>query len=151
MKTVQRLTDLAQFGIGYLTGEACAYSLRALFDVSARGRELVLAYLGLPNETRLESPYNSRVDGEEAVGSIMLSGSQLTELAVFCMLRGGALMVIVDDDNGVVTGVEKANDDEIRGVVYAAAEAGKRVRVVNQPTGNRVHDRNVHEMTGRDR
>jgi hypothetical protein len=142
--------DLQQFGIGILTGESCAFSMRLLCDVSAKGRTLVLDYLGLPFDTQLARNWNGHVGEEQAVGSVMLHRDSLKQIAEFAMFamgvlacvytRGGEVMGIFDVD--LLTAYENmisaAPDDHW--------DLRRNYRCPGQPS---VGSRNVHAMTGR--
>ena len=86
-------SDLEEYGLNCLTGEACAFHMRLLFDYNAEGAELLTNFLGLPVLAD-NSNWNSRVDGEDAVGSIMLTADAAWELATFAMLQYGFDRVI---------------------------------------------------------
>lgn len=86
-------SDLRQFGINPLTGESCAYSMRTLCDVNAEGEALLSDFFGMP-EITLAAPWNSQVEGEPSVGSVMLMSRSLKDIAQFAFFKKSALAVI---------------------------------------------------------
>src|SRR4051812_43485661 len=95
MKSIDCWRDLEQFGINRLTGEACAYGMRQLCDVNTQGASIIREFLGLGYNTKLAGNWNSRVNGEPSVGSVMLPYEIFGQLAVFCLLSDGAAAVSV--------------------------------------------------------
>ena len=87
------------FGFNCLTGEACSYGMRLLFDVSERGKKHFEAYFGNTLTIREGTSWNSDFverKGEErvkSVGSIMLpynwSFDIYKQLIKFCALQEG--------------------------------------------------------------
>ena len=86
MKTVNNWNDLSEFGINYLTGEACAYSMRLLCDVNEEGKRTLEAFFGGTVTIAEGSNWNSEVNGSEAIGSVLLSRGIFEDLAAFCLL-----------------------------------------------------------------
>ena len=103
-KTYNRSFDrevTESFGIGILTGEACAYSMRVLCDINEDGLELINSAFGmilihvpeLPRSghlgpraehvTGMMRRHNSQVNGKPSVASIMLSWPMLEEIIKF--------------------------------------------------------------------
>lgn len=142
-KVVYAWKDLVQFGIECLTGEACAFSMRLLCDVNEAGKELLSDYFGMPN-IALAEPWNSRVNQEPAIGSVMLSRECLSDLATFAMFREGALAVVRDTGMGLV-GVY--DPERLQQYAEAGFSLCRNPKVGSHaPT---VGSRNVHVMTGR--
>lgn len=146
---VSSFNDLAQFGINFLTGEACAYSMRLLCDVNQEGKELLADFFGMPN-IQLGDKWNSTVNGQPSVGSIMIGRSFLKELAQFAFFRVGALAVAHAPHTiiGIFTeerleGYRKLNEGiDKPGFSFCLNHAlASRAPVVGS--------RNVHAMTGR--
>jgi len=83
MKSIREWRDLEQLGINYLTAESCGLSMRLLCDVNQKGKETVEAFLrcSLTSEN-----WNSKVNGEPAVASVMLTRGVLDELAAFAWI-----------------------------------------------------------------
>lgn len=138
--TIASWADLQQFGINALTGEACGYNLRLLCDVSEEGREAVLEWLSLPQDTRLAEPWNSTVDGKPAVGSIMLDRDMSERLGQYLLFRAGALAIAHMGMGGII-GIF----DEMRLQQYVNFGCP----LTRNYLRNAVRGRNVHAMTGR--
>ena len=104
-RPVHSLTDLRQFGINYLTGEACAYGMRKLCDVNEDGVKLLSDFFGCP-ELNLAQNWNSMVGEKPAIGSVMLTLSCVQDLSQFAFFAHGALAVVrtADSVNGVFEG-----------------------------------------------
>ena len=139
--TISGWEDLRQFGINVLTGEACAYNLRLLCDVSEEGREAALEWLGLPHDTKLAAPWNSTVDGRPAVGSIMLDRNAWERVGQFLLFRAGALAIA---HIGVPSGIIGIFND-----VRLQQYANSKFSLTRNYAHNAVRGRNVHAMTGR--
>lgn len=111
MRSVQNWSDLEQFGIKHLTGEACSYALRILCDVTESGKYLVEAFFGETIEIRRGSNWNSGNKDDPHVGSILLPRHILTELAAFCLLQTSdpesAIVHLTDSWGGCPTEVTK--------------------------------------------
>lgn len=140
--------DYRKLGVEPLTGEACAFSRRVLCDVSEDGAALIKDYLGLPADAALAPKWNSQVGSKPAVGSVMLSRDTMQDLAVFALLRNGALAVLVGPH--AVQGLFEADllaryeallrDDA--SVTYSL------IRNIRSPAAA-IGSRNVHQATGR--
>lgn len=83
MKTIKNWRDLEEYGIANLTGEACKLGLRYLCDLNSSGIERLNRFFGC--EVNYASPWNSKVDGCESKGSIMLPRNIFQDLAPFCL------------------------------------------------------------------
>lgn len=144
MNTIQIHTwsDLRQFGINALTGEACAYSMRLLCDVNEDGRDALCDYLGIKPEG-FNAPWNSTVHEKLALGSIMLSRETLMPLAQFLLFRAGALACA--PYGHCLTGVF----DKDRLIAYEDAGFKVQHNPLLHSTAPHVGSRNVHDMTGR--
>ena len=153
MIVIRNWRDMAQFGIEALTGEACAFSMRLLCDVNAEGRALLTTYFGLPGDTELAAPYNSKVNNEPSVGSVMLEHG-LESLATFTLRRAGMKLVVVrrHEATGNMVEVVGFTDDEFDDSLYYMASLALNqsvfVRREVSPCVTRG-DRNIHQMTGR--
>src|ERR1700730_11630954 len=90
MKTIDCWNDLLPFGIDPLTGEACSFGYRILFDVNERGRRALAKCFGVPN-LKLADPWNRGTGENPHVGSILLTHDMLTPLSVFALLEHGCL------------------------------------------------------------
>lgn len=80
MKVISEIQDLREFGINYLTGEACALSMRGLYDLDDQGIEIVCEALSISREG-LAGGWNS------GGASIMLSADMVPTLGVFALRR----------------------------------------------------------------
>jgi hypothetical protein len=109
MKTFQGLED---FGINILTGERCAFSMRLLCDMNADGVALVQDFLGLPVMSSFEKNWNSFVNGQEAVASIMLTREMIPGLIRFAIFRKGYRYMFGDPEGWNYTAY---NDVDLEG------------------------------------
>lgn len=142
--------SLEQFGIRYLTGEACAYSMRGLCDVTEQGRDILLDYLGLPPHTPLSPSWNPRIAQELTVASFMLHPSQLLPLAEFIMYRKGALAVMIRNKATLVGLFTEAKVATYEEFVRENSEMAKIWEVRRRySVGPSVGSRNVHQFSGR--
>lgn len=137
--SIASFADLEKYGLNCLTGEACAYSQRLLFDVNEAGKELLSAYLGMPYIS-LAPNWNSSVNGQDAVGSIMLTMASAWELAVFIMLHIERTPYVIpcrENHHGVSgTDYDPAEFEFYKDVHY----------IVNRLPAS---ERNQHQMSGR--
>lgn len=85
-------SDMEQFGIIHLTGEADALNRRGLFDLTDEGRELVLGFLNMPDDTKLRPNINS-----VGVASVALPYSILIDLAVAAYARAGFKTIVINN------------------------------------------------------
>ena len=122
---------LTQFGINPLTGEACAYGLRVLCDVSQEGAALLTQFLGAAT-LALHPNWNSRVGERPAVASVLLPRESLRPLHIFALLQQGHDFVTLDDP----TGYTQDEWDRYHDPKPAAIR-------------NPGRQRNTHEMSGR--
>jgi len=112
MRTLRNWDDLRQYGINFLTGEACAVGKRLLCDVSDQGRRLLCSILGLPQDTKFAENWNSQVNGDPAVGSIFLPPQLFAFVAAMILLQTGCKCAVVVENNTVL-GIEP--DDDVSG------------------------------------
>lgn len=133
--------DMAQFGLNVLTSEACAYSMRLLCDVNEDGKALLADYLGMP-DIHLADPWNSQVNGQPTVGSVMLAREMLLPLARFVLFKHGAL-ALVEQEDGSVLGLFSTDR------LDRYLELG--FNVLRNYSGAQPHQgsRNTHQFTGR--
>lgn len=107
--TLHSLADLSQFGVGILTGEADPFGFRLLCDLTEEGRDMVCAYLGGHDLDCFPQNWNTSVAGVQAVASVMLSRSALSDLCVFALFfRGGADVVL--ERGGTFTGITRDHE-----------------------------------------
>ena len=128
MEHYQSWRDLEKLGINYLTGESCGLSMRLLCDVNEIGRKTIETFL----RCKLidGSNWNTRVNGEPAVASVMLTRSVFKDLAAFAYLeQTGKPVRLTDNEVMGLTGNE--DEDYIRQVeqVYD----GRWIGMTNHP------------------
>lgn len=152
-KHISNWRDLEQYGINSLTGEACAYGMRQLCDLNASGVRLMNAFLGLRfgNTAGYADNWNSTVNGDKAIASIMLPREMLEPLSKFILFGTEKCDVVVNKGHGGglvgYTNKELAEFDhtpESVGVLYA----GQVYRNHANPTVS-TGGRNTHQMSGR--
>jgi hypothetical protein len=138
--------DLGTYGLNCLTGEACAYGERLLFDVNDVGRKFLADYFSCP-EMCLAPNWNSKINGVPATGSIMLCRELFGPLARFALYHVEQVDYIVALPGGGFHGYMTADvpPDEWRDM------ADYQVRLnwsknTNQPSQG---GRNVHAFSGR--
>lgn len=119
MRTMRSWNDLGHYGIGFLTGEACAVGKRLLCDVNDQGRRLLCQVFGLPVNTTFAENWNSQVNGDPAIGSIFLAPQMLTFIAAMILLQTGCKCAVVVE-NGQVIGIDP--DDDVSGMVKMPVE-----------------------------
>lgn len=147
MATLYSFNDLARFGIGVLTGEACNYQMRLLCDLTAKGVDLLNNFLGVDNAAYGEN-WNSSVGGEKSIAAVFLTRGMLSDLCVFALLHVDKAEVVLAR-GGTFMGLEKDHP------YFAHYEA-----IVSQPgSGYTVYrclsghpasgGSNEHAMTGR--
>jgi len=143
VKSISCWNDLEPYGIIPLTGEACGLMYRILFDVTAKGRDVVAKCFGVP-KVNLPEAWNCGTADNPHVGCIMLSQEMLRPLAVFALLENGCKEVYLMGE--VVVGIEPG-DPEV------AAETMRRAYKVDHARrfsyGGTAGDRNTHVMSGR--
>lgn len=144
--------DLDQFGFSCLTGEACGLGMRALFDVSEDGKEVLARTLGLPSRNLiLMQPWNG---GKFNAGSVLLTYEMATTCAIFAMLlKNKCLEVWQRYDHGRLVGdcygMETAEELELAEMTNIGASrdtSWRRWRMSSAPGSG---DRNQHMISGR--
>lgn len=135
--------DLEAYGIDALTGEACAYAMRMLCDVTARGKELLESFLGGTVTIRPETNWNGGSKDDPHVGSILLPRGILGELAPFLLLKTTILPVLTTRD-----GVHRAVTYE-RAARYATLDTTYITHWWRRASEPATTDRNTHAMSGR--
>jgi hypothetical protein len=150
--TLNDYRDLQRYGLNCLTGEACAYTYRVLFDLSEEGAALVRNYLGLAPGAIFLDNWNSMVGTAPAVGSVMLSHAVVKDLMVFALLSVGNFDRVLQTVNGTI-GFNL--DDRMCALFlkYAKEWPQETTRLHHncRKGGNQPHigDRNIHQATGR--
>ena len=143
MKTVSGWKDLEPYGILPLTGEACGLMYRILFDVTAKGRDVLAKCFGIPN-VNLPEPWNRGSTEDPHVGCIMLAGEMLQPLAVFALLESGCKEVYLVND--AVHGFEGT---DAPGLIEDVKRWSKADHARRLAYGGTAGDRNAHVMSGR--
>ncbi len=150
MKTIENWSDLRSFGFDRLTGEACAYGMRQLVDMSAMGAATWREFLGLPYNATLAESWNSGTHNPSgpSVASAMIPYDLFRQLAVFCLFKDGAASVVVMGE-----GVEGWYPDDDQADLETHLELYRRwktlVRTYSPLGGPRVGSRMTHAMSGR--
>lgn len=140
--TFRGINALQTYGVGPLTGEACAFSHRILFDVTEGGKELLEQYLS--TTLQLNDNWNSSVLGAPAIGSIMLSRKVAEDLLWFVLLAVERFPFIYYAQDGALMGTEIPPDDnKVQGMLIQGWQ------VHRNPSVNAASDRNTHAMSGR--
>ena len=139
MKTVCRWSELEQFGIIMLTGEACSLMYRLLCDLTDRGKRVVERCLSVQIASE---NWNNGATDDPHVASVMLTHEMLVPLAVFALLDAGCREVWITDRAAI--GVELDDTDE----------DVERMKCVLKPRRRFAYhgpheDRNLHQMNGR--
>jgi hypothetical protein len=146
MQQYDSWTDLERRGIGYLTGEACGLSMRLLCDVNERGRKTVETFLRCKLVD--DSNWNTTVDGEPAVASVMLPCSIFVELAAFAHVEQTGFPVRIISQNGrdeEAIGMEEGDDQ----AMYNRVETVYPGRWVSKSTHPGTGIDNRHAMSSR--
>ena len=149
MKHIHDWNDLRTYGINYLTGEACAVGKRLLCDVNERGHRLICSVFGLPPNTTLSDNWNGTVNGEPAVGSILLPRFSFGFLAAMILLESGCQCAVVMQ-TGEVWGIEShdgvAMEDDPLGQIREFHQIRETYGTMNVPRRGLSA---VHAMSGR--
>jgi hypothetical protein len=143
MKSINAWNDLEPFGIIPLTGEACGLMYRILFDVTAKGRNIVAKCFGIP-DVNLPEPWNRGSQEDPHVGCIMLARELLQPLAAFALLEAGCKEVYLVKDS--VHGMEETDAPDLIEDVKRWSGVDHARRLAYAGTAG---DRNVHVMSGR--
>lgn len=141
VKILKNWEQLEEYGINALTGEACGYAMRLLCDLNEDGKKLMVNFFGGNIEFRENSNWNSKVNGKEAIASIMLTRRMFEDIAKFCLLT-------IDN----FTYVHTANTGFGYNVIYGANQNLNERSMINKITHtilNTGKERNVHTFSGR--
>jgi hypothetical protein len=151
-KPVSNMADLAQFGIKALTGEACAFSLRVLCDVNESGLELLQDYFGAPG-LELADNWNSTVNEEPAIGSIMLPRGITKDMATFALFRAGAVAVVYTANDSATGVFDQARLEEYEKASASGRNSLTGFTILRNPRissqAPMAGSRNIHAATGR--
>jgi hypothetical protein len=132
------------YGLNCLTGEACAFGQRLLFDVNAEGRNLLCDFLGVAS-IDLQPNWNSSVNTDLAIGSIMLTADTAWNLVTFALLSVDKYSHVIPHQLEHHGAMGFDVDSEIALEYLQKAREHYRV-IVNTTNGV---SRNVHQFTGR--
>jgi len=140
-------SQLKDYGINPLTGEACAFSMRILCDLSEKGIELLQDFYGLlPDTINHQFPrnMNSRVGEDKAIASCMISRGVFKDLYQFILFKECWELIL--DGTCELTGMSKETYNEIKDAWPKDTKVIINYKSAGQPS---VGSRNVHAMTGR--
>jgi hypothetical protein len=138
--------DLKQFGINSLTGEACGYSMRLLCDLSEEGADLIRRFFGMPYNSSLCEPWNSKVDAAPTTASIMLPRGIFDDLCQY-ILFSQDMEVAIKSPDGTWSGYADFSPAVESMVTTVASDKSWSVR--RNPRVGTPGDRNQHAFTGR--
>jgi hypothetical protein len=147
MSTVYKtFEDLKEFGIIFLTGEACKMSMRLLCDLTPQGAEVISDYLGGNVKFTEGSNWN-----HGATCSVLIPRNSFADLAAFCLIRRGDEYAVVFK-NGSVQSMTEEYLLKYRGIEGWYEE--NVVRIYSRERwpsnqGNNSNLQNKHQMTGR--
>lgn len=148
-------SDLQQYGINCLTGEACAYSIRLLCDLNDDGVQTIRDFFGmqivLNPAVQFAANWNSSVVGKPAIASIMLPRSIFPDLVRFLLFNLHKCDYVVEKAGG--NGYVGYTDADLAEYGKTADEAalmyqGAMWRNPKNPSASQG-SRNVHQMSGR--
>ena len=156
-------SDLKQYGLKALTGEACSFGMRMLCDVNDKGRRLLESFFGMTGLS-LASNYNSTVEEYGDVnGSLVLGHKTLWELMIYVgFYIERCTMLAIMEKRGSIAGIYSNDPDDVAKFRDNAPEyyMGTDVQVLsndwqevwaprnpnNMPSSD---GRNIHQSTGR--
>lgn len=142
--------SMQEIGVHPLTGEADAFCMRLLCDLNKTGVEMMLAFLGMKPDTQLAKNWNSMVDNEPAVASIMLTRETLWGYAKFFLFMEG-YEYIIEQPYGLYA--LQADEEQTAGYLRLCEAPGSEFKLLRNPTSHskqpRMGGRNIHAMTGR--
>lgn len=142
MKHFDSWRDLETLGINYLTSEPCGLAMRLLCDVNQKGKETIETFFRC--QLVEGSNWNSKVNGEPAVASVMLPRGIFNELAAFAWIHQTNNPVRMPDKRGVI-GME-ADDTADYFKRVEKCYSGRWINKSNHP-GTGID--NQHVMSGR--
>jgi hypothetical protein len=144
---VSHWNDLRQFGIEFLTGEACNVGKRLLCDVTEQGRRNLCSVFGLPSDCRFQESWNSGSDKDPHVGSIMIPYSMFSFLAAMLLLQQKTCFAAAATANGRIYGFETRDEYH---QFFVGREDSKGCEIyVRQGDQPAVGLSNVHQFSGR--
>lgn len=141
MQKIEQLGDLERYGIVPLTGDACGLMYRVLFDLTAKGKQIVEKCFSV-EAIDLHLPWNTGTPEVPHVGSIMLFPEALTALGIFALMESGCTEVWQKGNS--LFGIE-ATDSATQLELFKRTHGPMRRFAYRGTAG----DRNVHQATGR--
>ena len=144
--------DFKEYGINFLTGEACGYSMRLLCDVSEKGKGIVARFLGLPVDAPMLENWNSMVGDDPAVASVMLPRGLFKELARYIAFAELNLEYVTEAPDGSVSAYSLSYLSSHNITVDEAKNRLGGSWYTNPAVfrhGTVIGGRNVHAMSGR--
>jgi len=154
MKHLYSFNDLVPYGINPLTGEACAYGMRVLCDLSASGCALISDFMGLrfnPDDptAAFQKNWNSRVGERPAIASVMLCRNMVSPLMRFALFSVDRCDYVIECPDGAMIGMHETDEYCEKQLQNARSEQayaqGYRVLTNFSKTGSR----NQHAFSGR--
>ena len=107
-KQINDYHDLVQYGLSPLTGEACPYGMRMLFDLNLAGVDLIEGFLSIRIDRSIRTNFNSMVDGDEAIASILLNRDTVHDLIRFALFNIDNFKYVLSSHRGYVIGTDSA-------------------------------------------
>lgn len=154
MSELMKISNLENYGICLLTGEADKLMIRTLCDVSETGRRIIQEFLSVP-ELKLYENWNSKVGKYEAIGSILLTYNTIRDLMKFIACKEKNCYAYLDLDNELLL-LDKSSEwfkkDEDSGKMRIEEDymmdMYKKLRF-NPIYNFNNSDRNEHQFSGR--
>lgn len=137
--------DLEKYGISFLTGESCAYSMRILCSLNEDGVQLLENFLSVKVDGRPWSGY--KINGKETVASIMIPYGLFSDLATFCLFHIEKMDVVILTGSYIVGCSRDHYEEHAETYKEVYGKAIVKRNPIN-PTVSR-NGRNVHQMSGR--
>lgn len=151
---IHHRNDLQKYGINPLTGEACAYSMRTLCDLSEKGVDLLREFLGLMvvlnPQTQFPKNWNSKVGDDPAVASFMLPNGMYGDLCKFILFHVEKMHYVYRSPDGGWYGYSLSDFNLNAAAFKRLEESGEWERWVNTRSEAEAEgSRNIHQATGR--
>lgn len=143
---IQCADDLLEYGVGFLTGEACTYGMRVLCDMNAQGTVLLADFFGIKNYA-FPKPWNSQVEGAPSKGSVMLTWGTINDLSKYIMVHVHGHRYVYQSVGNPSMGFCTVVGTDEKNIWYDSANWTLHTYI---PTGGpSVGGRNVHAASGR--
>ena len=142
--------SMEKYGLNCLTGEACAFGLRLLFDVSDEGKRLLADFFGV-HEVTFAGNWNPTVNGKPATGSILLPRELWLPLCLFIMFQIEQCDIVLINKKGTnsVFGYNESDGDVDLNDGYLNEEYDIRRNYASKDPSISRGGRNVHQFTKR--